>query len=439
EDKQLYAFDSIGALNWSYQHPGGTGIDYWRGSPVISAAGEIWTQARRSLVAFDSVGTFAWSYWPTGAPTDPHYSSPAMGSDGSIYWGAGTVDTVYAIDSSRAFAWSYRTSDTLQSSCAIGSAGNVYIGCYDNNLYAFTSDGALAWSYLMVGDVYSSPAIDTSENIYVAQDDRVYAFTTYDGALVWTYVAYGSINSSPAIGSGGRLYVGSLDNNIYAIGTASITYDVYGDADGEESWIAVPLCDTGYDTTEELGNAIAALFTSPANLDTILIEWLTPDDQVSHTTTGTYYSVISDWVWANSADIIIGTLYKVVVTLAGGAQEVELTLTGCACSVEFTIYDGSGSNDNENWISVPWSKWYLDTTFDLGASTVYWWPDVTNLDTWHIDLWDIDNQATDTTIGTYYDFLGDWLWTNEYDIWPGMPFVTCPTDKNDEARSITWP
>ncbi|MEJ2746159.1 MAG: PQQ-binding-like beta-propeller repeat protein, partial [bacterium] len=351
---------------------------------------------------FDSVGTFVWSY-STYTASVPHYSSPAIGSDWSIYWGTGDLGFVYAINSNVTLAWSYKTGDILQSSCAIGSAGNVYIGCYDNNFYAFTSAGKISWSYSALscsydGDFYSSPAVDVSENVYIgsrdnnfyaftsigalywsydagknidsspaidargwvyvgAQDDRVYAFTTYDGALVWAYAADGSFNSSPAIGSGGRLYVGSLDNNIYSIGTASITYDVYGDEDpGEVSWIAVPFCGTGIETTEDLGNAIAALITSPANQDTIVIEWLTAVNQQTHTTTGTYYSGIPIWSWANSADIIIGTMYKVTVTLANGFESVELTLTGCAEPVEFTIYDLAGSNDNENWISIPWSK-----------------------------------------------------------------------------------
>ncbi|MEJ2745518.1 MAG: PQQ-binding-like beta-propeller repeat protein [bacterium] len=160
-----------------------------------------------------------------------------------------------------------------------------------------------------------SPGIDARGWVYIgAQDDRVYAFTTYDGALVWTYVAYGSINSSPAIGSGGRLYVGSLDNNIYAIGTASITYDVYGDADGEESWIAVPFTGTGLSTTEDLGEAIGALFTL-AQDDTIDIVRLDASDQTTSTTHGDYYSGYG-WWWTGSENIIIGTLYKVTVTVA---------------------------------------------------------------------------------------------------------------------------
>ncbi|MEJ2746018.1 MAG: PQQ-binding-like beta-propeller repeat protein, partial [bacterium] len=450
-------------------------------SPVIDASGVVYLQAHGRLVALDYYGALAWSF-STGAAFSACVSSPAIGIDRRIYGATDYLGTLYAIDTNYTFVWSYRTGGLWGSSPAIGYTGNVYIGSYDDNLYAFTSNGALAWSYLTGDNIYSSSAIDTSENIYIgsrdnrfyaftsvgvlswsymtndadidsspgidargwvyvgAQDNRIYAFTTYDGTLVWTYVVDGPVDSSPAIGSGGSLYVGSNDNNLYALGTAQITYEIYGDEDpGEVSWIAVPFCGTGIETTEDLGNAIAALLSSPANLDKIYITWLDASTQTTDTTTGTYYSAVPIWVWANSADIIIGTMYKVTVTLANGFESVELTLTGCAEPVEFTIHDLAESGDNENWISIPWSKWYLDTTFDLGPSTVYWWPDVSNLDTWYIDLWNIDDQSTDTTQGTYYDVLGDWLWTNEYDIWPGLPVIIYPTDKNDQARSIYWP
>jgi hypothetical protein len=132
-------------------------------------------------------------------------------------------------------------------------------------------------------------------------------------------------------------------------------------------------------------------------------------------------------------------MYKVTVVLAGGAESVELTLTGCAAPLEFTIYDLAGSGDNANWISVPWSKWYLDTTFDLGASTCFWWPDLALYDQWVIELWDIDDQETYSTTGDYYGEEYGWWWTNEYDIWPGLPFIVYPPDKSDAARSIYWP
>jgi outer membrane protein assembly factor BamB len=480
-DSNLYALTSIGGLRWSYKHPGDTEEDVWESSPTIDATGDVYVQARSNLCVFTHEGALIWSYRNNTAPT--YASSPALDSNGKAYWGTGGQRRLFVANYNGAFEWSYRTGGTMESSPAVGSGGNIYVGNYDNNLYALNSNGTLAWTYVTGDNIYSSPAIDSDENIYIgsrdnrfyaltsagalswsyetvgrnidsspaidargwvhvgAQDNRVYAFTTYDGTLVWTYKAYSSVNSSPAIGSGGRLYVGSNDNNVYSIGTASITYDIYGDADGDESWIAVPFTGTGLSTTGDLGEAIADLITSPAKDDTIVITWLDASTQITSSITGTYKTFpVTVWSWAGDDDaIIIGTLYKVVVTLANGAEEVELTLTGCAEPVEFTIYDLAGSGDNENWISIPWSKWYLETTFDLGASTVFWWPDVAGGDTWFIDLWDIVNQTEDTTQGDYSGFLKKWVWTNEYDIWPGLPVIVLPTDKNDEARSIYWP
>ncbi|MEJ2745634.1 MAG: PQQ-binding-like beta-propeller repeat protein, partial [bacterium] len=346
----FYAFNSIGGLKWSYNHPGDEPEDHWKSSPVIDATGGVYLQSRHSLVVLDYWGALAWTF-STGIASSAHYSSPALGTDGRIYWGTGDVDVLYAVNSNNTFVWSYRVGDTLQASPAIGYVGHIYIGSYDDNFYAFTSVGALEWSYLTGDDIFSSAALSSEGEIYVgsrddnfyafnskgtlwwsymagddidsspgidarawvyvgSQDNRIYAFTA-DGTFIWTYRTDGDVDSSPAIGSGGRLYVGSNDNNIYSIGMASITYDIYGDNDGEESWIAVPFTGTGLSTTEDLGNAIADLISSPANLDTIVIEWLTADDQNTHTTTGTYYSAVPIWIWANSADIIIGTLYKV--------------------------------------------------------------------------------------------------------------------------------
>jgi outer membrane protein assembly factor BamB len=480
KDSNLYALTSIGDLKWSYYHPTGGASDKWESSAVLGATGTVYLQARSCLLVLDDEGVLTWSYRNPAAGTHP--SSPALGADGQVYWGTGDIDILYAANSNGTLEWSYRTAGTLKASPSVGYAGNVYIGSYDNNLYALNSNGTLAWTYVTGDNIYSSTAVDVNDNIYVgsddnnvyaltsagalswsyatveanvqsspgidargwvyvgSQDDRLYALTA-DGTLAWTYRTDSSVDSSPAIGSGGRLYVGSDDNNIYSIGTASITYDIYGDADGDESWIAVPFTGTGLSTTGDLGEAIADLITSPSKDDTIVITWLDASDQTTYTITGTYKTFpVTGWSWAgDDDDIIIGTLYKVVVTLANGAEEVELTLTGCAEPVEFTIYDGSGSNDNENWISVPWSKWYLDTTFDLGDSTVFWWPDVSGGDTWFIGLWDIGNQVEDTTSGEYSGFLDKWVWTNEYDIWPGLPVIIYPTDKNDQARSIYWP
>ena len=230
KDKQFCAFNSPGGLKWSYAHPGDVAEDIWASSPVISPTGEIYIQARRSLVAFSlcdgMVGEMSWSF-STGAASNAHPSSPAIGTDGQIFWGSGDKDIVYAINSDRSLAWSYTTGGSLQSSPAIGSDGSVYIGCYDNNIYAYTSAGNLLWSYLTGNDVHSSPAIDVSGNVYAgSRDNNLYVLTSL-GALSWSYEADMDMDSSPAIDVNGMVYVGAQDKKLYAInsdGTLSGTY-----------------------------------------------------------------------------------------------------------------------------------------------------------------------------------------------------------------------
>lgn len=214
EDKQFYSFDSIGGLSWSYTHPGGGVEDRWKSSPVIGSEGAIYMQARNGLCVLGYYGILAWSF-NTDAADSAHPSSPAIGTDGRIYWGSGDRDVVYAVTSDRSLAWSYTTGGTLQSSPAIGSDGSVYIGCYDNNVYAYTSAGAIAWSYLTGGDVYSSPAIDATGSVYVgSRDNNLYVFS--EGTLLWSYAAGMNVDSSPAVDVTGMMYVGAQDKMLYA-------------------------------------------------------------------------------------------------------------------------------------------------------------------------------------------------------------------------------
>jgi outer membrane protein assembly factor BamB/expansin (peptidoglycan-binding protein) len=157
--------------------------------------------------------TSVWSY-SMGGPVS--YSSPAIGSDGTIYIGS-QDNNLYAINSTGTFKWKYPTNGVINSSPAIGNDGTIYVGSYDNNLYAINPNGTLKWSYPTGAMVTSSPAIGSDGTIYVGSwNSNLYAITPA-GALSWTYKTGNQIYSSPAIGSDGTIYVGSVDYSLYAI------------------------------------------------------------------------------------------------------------------------------------------------------------------------------------------------------------------------------
>jgi len=172
------------------------------------------------------VGELKWRY-QTG---DRVYSSPAIGSDGTIY--VGSYDNkLYAINPDGTLKWSFTTGDNVHSSPAIGSDGTIYVGSYDNKLYAINPDGTLKWSFTTGGDVSSSPAIGSDGTIYFGSTDNYLYALNPNGTLKWRYQTADLVLSSPAIGSDGTIYFGSYDHKLYALnpnGTLKWVYTTGG-------------------------------------------------------------------------------------------------------------------------------------------------------------------------------------------------------------------
>ena len=54
--------------------------------------------------------------------------------------------------------WNYTTGGMVRSAPAIGADGSIYFGSDDNKLYALNPDGSENWNYPTSGVVRSSPA-----------------------------------------------------------------------------------------------------------------------------------------------------------------------------------------------------------------------------------------------------------------------------------------
>ena len=163
--------------------------------------------------------TLKWTY-TTG---DYINSSPALGEDGTIYFGGSDeyegefYDKIYALDPNGSLKWSYDTDDIIVSSPAIGADGTIYIGCKNGRLYALNKTGLLKWSYQTEGGIYSSPVLDADGIVYFGcESGKNYALNP-DGTLKWIYTANGGVYSSPAISDDKVIYIGSEDCNLYAL------------------------------------------------------------------------------------------------------------------------------------------------------------------------------------------------------------------------------
>lgn len=128
---------------------------------------------------------------------------------------AGKVETVDAVlGAFGTLKWRYKTDGPVWSSPAIGSDGTIYFGSRDNHLYALNPDGSLKWRYNVGSFINSAPVIGADGTIYVLAFDHLYAFDP-SGSLKWSYQAESRGYYSPAIGQDGTIYFGA--GKLYAL------------------------------------------------------------------------------------------------------------------------------------------------------------------------------------------------------------------------------
>ena len=91
----------------------------------------------------------------------PRLSARAAKS-GNTFWGS--VDLyAFSLDQAGALRWQTFTPGYVTSSPALGSDGTVYVGSFDHKLYALDPDtGQVRWSFATDAHIYSSPALQTA-------------------------------------------------------------------------------------------------------------------------------------------------------------------------------------------------------------------------------------------------------------------------------------
>ncbi len=224
-----------GTINWQYK----TG---WCiiSSPAVADDGTVYCGTKyHNVWAYDDLLQGPRWNAPTGTFYDGHLvdGSPAIGEDGTIYVGtdpygaagmghlAVPVDTnFWAINPDGSIKWSFETGDGVESSPAIGHDGTLYFGSYDSVFYAVTDNGgsgSLKWSYKTGGPIDGSPTVDGDGTVYIAsRDSTLYAFNP-DGSIKWTYLLAGATESSPTIDGNGYLYIGDFSGRFHVLGTGA--------------------------------------------------------------------------------------------------------------------------------------------------------------------------------------------------------------------------
>jgi outer membrane protein assembly factor BamB len=202
-----------------------------------------------------------WLFWSYNIGSSE--SSPAIGSDGNIYVGS-SDNRLYAISSRGAFAWSYKTDGTIDiASPALNVSGDIYVRSWDSRFYAIDHTGSLRWSYHeYVSD--SSPVVEGNGTCYFGTDDNLLYSLDANGSLDWSYRQPEAINASPALGLHGEVYVPNYDNYLYchtSDGSFLWSYNIAGDgicspAVGFDGRVYVPNSDEMYYCISSIGSLL---------------------------------------------------------------------------------------------------------------------------------------------------------------------------------------
>ncbi len=177
----IYAFRPDGTLKWKYE----AYFENISSSPAIGADGTIYVGTRENnLYALKPDGTLKWKF----ATEDSIRSSPTIGTDGTIYVGS-EDGYMYAINPDGSLKWKFSTASAIGSSDngetpgayidstpAIGSDGTIYVGAFDGSIYAISPNGQLKWKYTTPEPIESDPTIGSDGTVYIGSGDgKLYA------------------------------------------------------------------------------------------------------------------------------------------------------------------------------------------------------------------------------------------------------------------------
>jgi len=209
-------------LKWSFYTGEGTS------SPAIGLDGTIYYGCHSGLYAFNSDGTLKWKndLWV--------YPPPSISPDGTIYFLCEDRDfsVLYALSTEGVIKWQFSFIFSLnydwfyRSSLAIDIDGTIYFSGNDYNLYAINPFGELEWKFNTGNWRMGCPAIGADGTIYFgSQDGNAYAINS-DGTLKWKFFTGEDSFFSTAIDSDGTIYF-NANENLYAI-----------NSDGSLKWIS---------------------------------------------------------------------------------------------------------------------------------------------------------------------------------------------------------
>jgi outer membrane protein assembly factor BamB len=199
----LYAVNPDGTRSWAFGFDNEDELSF--ATPAIDADGTIYIPTERygrfKIYAIDAGGSLRWKYEEDRVVR----ASPAIAEDGTIYiatkaGGDDLCSRVIALSPAGAKVWEatiqtvHQTRDDVYSSPAVGADGLIYFGAENEMMYAFNPDGTLNWVHKLTAINWSGPAIVADGTAYIAGIDFGGFYT---GALCAVVTSSQGLAASP--------------------------------------------------------------------------------------------------------------------------------------------------------------------------------------------------------------------------------------------------
>ena len=208
------------------------------------------------------------------------FSSPTIGSDGSIYVGSND-NKLHAFHSNGNPKWTFNTENWVDSTPAVGPDGTIYVGSWDNKVYAInSSDGSKQWEFETNSYVIASPSVGADGKVYVGSKDSIFYALESNGSLAWEYFAGQPISSSAALGQDGTIYFGDENGTLHALrpdGSSKWTYAIDEVTDTNKSILSSPALDLSGNIYFGSGNGYCYSLADNENNASLNWQFLTGD------------------------------------------------------------------------------------------------------------------------------------------------------------------
>lgn len=215
----LYALRPNGMMRWRFQ----AGVDRVKifSSPALGEDGTVYFGTQGNFFfALNQSAKVLWSL-ETGGDND---STPAIGDDGTVFFGSDD-GKVRAIRPGGNLLYQVAIGAPIRAPVAVGHDGTVFAATYGKKPFLVALDGVTGlekWRFhIEPGDgafygIQSGALVDIEGYIYFGGRDHYVYCISPTGKLVWRYKTGDQVDASPVIGSDGTLYIGSDDKRLYA-------------------------------------------------------------------------------------------------------------------------------------------------------------------------------------------------------------------------------